>query len=184
VTKETTKSTPDQAASEDWFRNKYRKGRSINMSNTEKAKALYEALARGDGETSASYMSDDFIVIGPTPQPLSRREFIEVHKMLAAAVPDFSFNTSDAQEEGDKVTLTIQITGTHTGVLDLGRIGLPVPPVQPTGRKIAHPVEHPVVTFRNGKVSALDLPQVAGGGLPGLLEEIGVELPAPTGTHS
>lgn len=104
--------------------------------------------------------------------------------MLADAIPDFSFNTSDAVEEGDKVTLTIRVTGTHTGVLDLGRIGLPVLPIQPTGRAISHPVEHPVVTFRKGKVSALDLPQVPGGGLPGLLEEIGVELPAPTGSHS
>ena len=124
------------------------------------------------------------MVIGPSPQPLGKLEFIEVHKMLADALPDFSFNTSDAQEEGDRVTLTIQVTGTHTGGLDLRRIGLPVPPVQPAGRAISHPVEHPVVTFRKGKVSALDLPQVPGSGLPGLFDEIGVELPAPTASQS
>lgn len=93
------------------------------MNNIDKAKTLFEALARGDEEVCSSYMADDFMVVGPTPQPLGKHEFIEVHKMLADAIPDFSFNTGDAREDGDKVTLTIQITGTHTGVLDLRRMG-------------------------------------------------------------
>src|SRR5947209_6612268 len=104
------------------------------MSNIEQAKTFLIALARGDAEAATSYITDEFIVSGPTPQPLGKHEYIEVHKTLAAAMPDFSFNTSEAQEEGDKISLTIQITGTQTGVLDLGRIGLPVPPIQPTGR--------------------------------------------------
>ena len=112
-----------------------------------------------------------------------RRVNASVRQVLAEALPDFSFNTSEAREEGDKITLTIQITGTNTGVLDLGRVGLPVPPIQPTGRTVKHPVEHPVLTVRNGKFSALDLPQVEGGGLPGLLKQLGIALPAPAGSH-
>jgi predicted ester cyclase len=147
------------------------------MSNIEKAKALYTALGRGDSATASTYMTDDFVVSGPTPQPLGKQEYLGLHEIMARAFPDWNFNISDVVEEGDKITLTIAISGTHNGVFDLSPMGLPIPAIEPTGKKVQLPQEKPVLTVRNGKFSALYLPVVQGGGVPGFLSQLGVEAP-------
>jgi predicted ester cyclase len=147
------------------------------MSNVDLAKDFCEALGRGDAETANRYITDDFVVTGPTPQPLGKAEFLGLHAILAQAFPDFNFNVSQVVETGDQVELTIQITGTNTGVLDLSPTGMPIPPVPPTGKHIQLAVEHPSLTLRNGKFSGLNLPVVPGGGLVSILSQIGLEVP-------
>ncbi|MBN9387900.1 MAG: nuclear transport factor 2 family protein [Chloroflexi bacterium] len=147
------------------------------MSNVDLAKDFCEALGRGDVETASRYITDDFVVTGPTPQPLGKAEFLGLHAILAQAFPDFNFNISQAVESSDKVELTIQISGTQTGVLDLTPTGMPIPPVSPTGNPIRLAVEHPVLTMRGGKFSSLNLPVVPGGGLPSILSQLGLEVP-------
>jgi len=148
------------------------------MSNADQAKAFMNALGRGDSETATSYMTEDFVVTGPTPQPLGKHEFLGLHHLLAQAIPDWDFNTTEVKEEGDQLTLTIEITGTQTGTLDLSPTGMPIPAIQPTGKKIRNAQEHPVLTVRNGKFSSLYLPVVPGGGLTGILSQLGVAVPA------
>ncbi len=144
------------------------------MDIKEQATAFMQALGKGDSETASTYLTPDFTVEGPTPEPLSKQEFLGLHAILARAFPDWSFNVSQAEIEGDQVKLTIEITGTHTGVLDLTPAGLPIPAIAPTGRPIRQPVEHPVLTVRNGKFSSMYLPVVAGGGLQGVLSQLGI----------
>lgn len=148
------------------------------MSNTEKAKAFLNVLGRGDAEAAASYLTDDCVVTGPTPEPIGKHEFLGLHSRLAQAFPDWNFNLSEATEEGDKVIMTIAITGTHTGVLDLTPTGMPIPVIQPTGKKVQAAEEHPVLTVRNGKFSNLYLPVVPGGGLMSILAQVGASIPA------
>lgn len=147
------------------------------MSNADLAKEFCNALGRGDVENAGRYITDDFVVTGPTPQPLGKAEFLGLHAILARAFPDFNFNISQAVESGNQVELTIQITGTHTGVLDLTPTGMPIPPVPPTGKKIKVAVEHPVLTMQGSKFSSLNLPVVPGGGLPSMLSQLGLEVP-------
>lgn len=139
---------------------------------------LMEALAKGDHKTADQYLTDDFTVSGPTPEPIGKAQFLGLHSLLAQAFPDFSFNISEIRDQGDTVEVTIQISGTQTGVLDLSPTGLPIPVVQPTGKKVMMPEEHPVLTVRDGKFSALNLPQVSGGGVMGILQQLGLEMPA------
>ena len=95
---------------------------------------------------------------------------------MSAAFPDWSFNASEFVEEGDTVRVTVQITGTHTGDLDLSPMGLPKVPA--TGKKIKNPVEHPVVTIKGGKITGVHVGDVTpDGGVPGILKQLGVELP-------
>lgn len=142
------------------------------------ASELMEALAKGDHANAGQYLTDDFTVTGPTPDPIGKLEFLGLHTILAQAFPDFSFNVSQVAQQGDKVEATIRITGTQTGILDVSKIGLPIPAIQPTGEKIALPTEHPVLTIREGKFSSLNLPQVPGGGLHGILQQLGQQMPA------
>jgi predicted ester cyclase len=148
----------------------------MNMEN--EARELMEALAKGDREVAGQYVTNDFTVTGPMPEPIGKAEFLGLHSVLAQAFPDFSFNAIQVKQQGDEVEGTIHITGTQTGVLDVSEIGLPIPPLQPTGKKIVMPEEHPVLTIRGDKFSSLHLPQVPGGGLPGILQQLGLQMPA------
>ncbi len=148
------------------------------MNIVKKAEAFMQAVGKGDAVTAFTYITEDFTVSGPTPQPRGTHEFLGLHSILATAFPDFDFNISQVEEEGDKVTVTIAISGTQTGTLDVSPTGMPIPPVAPTGKKVQMPQEKPVLTVRDGKFSALYLPTGAGGGLPGILSQLGVALPA------
>jgi hypothetical protein len=68
-----------------------------------------------------------------------------------------------------------QETGTHTGVLDLNPIGMPIS-LPPTGKSFRLPKS--VYTFRvaGDKVTYYSEEAVQGGGLAGILEQLGVKL--------
>src|SRR5205085_12087068 len=102
------------------------------MNKTETVKAFSSALESKDFEKAASYLSDDFTLSGPTPQPVGKNEFIGIQSAFMRAIPDWSFNHHDLQEQGDKVTSAVQITGTHTKELVVPGM----PPLPATGKKI------------------------------------------------
>ncbi|HLG66074.1 MAG TPA: hypothetical protein VKY19_29420 [Ktedonosporobacter sp.] len=90
-------------------------------------------------------------------------------------MPDFSYNLDQVQQQGSKVTALIQITGTHTGNLSLPLFGLRS--TQPTGIAIVQPQVPCEFQVDAGKVVGARVEQVPGGGLSGLLQQIGAELP-------
>ncbi len=90
------------------------------------------------------------------------------------AFPDWSFNLGSLEEQGDKVLATVHITGTHTR--DLLVPGLP--PVPATNKRVSLPEEHLEFTFHGDKIASLSSDNVPGGGVPGVLQQIGVPLPS------
>jgi predicted ester cyclase len=145
------------------------------MSATQTVEAFSEAMEARDWEKVASYLSDDFTLSGPTPQPVGKNEFIAIQSAFMTAIPDWSFNLSQLEEQGDKVLATVQVTGTHTN--ELAVPGLPSVPA--TNRKISLPEEHMEFTFKGDKIASLSSDNVPGGGVPGVLQQMGVPLPAP-----
>ncbi len=143
------------------------------MSKIETVNAFSSALESHDFAKAASYLSGDFTLSGPTPQPVGKNEFIAIQSAFMRAIPDWSFNDHDLQEQGDKVTGAVQITGTHTEPLVLPAI----PPIPATGKKISLPEEHLEFTFKGDKIASLTSDNVPGGGVPGVLQQIGVQLP-------
>jgi len=143
------------------------------MSNTDVVKAGMAAWSGSDWATMSSLLTDDFTLTGVTPQPLDKSAFIGLGHALLAAFPDWSFNASDYREEGDNVSLTTRITGTHKGTL----AAIPgAPSVPATGRSVALPAEQHAYTVRDGKVSALMIATTPGGGIPALYEQVGAPL--------
>jgi predicted ester cyclase len=145
------------------------------MSATETVKAFSEALEARDFAKVATYLSDDFTLSGPTPQPVGKNEFIAIQSAFMNAFPDWSFNLSHMEEQGDKTNATVQITGTHTQTLAVPGL----PPIPATGKKVSLPEEHLVFTFKADKIANLSSDEVPGGGIAGVLQQIGVTLPAP-----
>jgi predicted ester cyclase len=146
------------------------------MTKTETAKAFSAALEARDFDKAASYLIDDFVFRGPVPQPIGKQEFIAIQSAFENAFDDWSFNSHDEVEQGDKVVAAVQITGTHTRELVLPMPDMP--PIPATNKRVSLPVEHITFTFKGDKIASLTSDNVPGGGVPGVLQQIGVPLPA------
>lgn len=144
------------------------------MSNIDIVKAGLKAWESHDEQTLASLVADDFQLTGPVPQPLGKQEFIGFMHALLTALPDFAFNISSYEENGDTVIAKSHITGTHTGILALPGL----PPIPPTGKKVNLPQEVQYYTIKADKLHALSTDARPDAGVPGLLAQLGVEIPA------
>jgi hypothetical protein len=110
----------------------YNQGESI-MSNTEKiAQELLTAWETRNLNRTANLLADDFELTGLAPQPLSRETFLMFQRVHNEAFPDWKFNVSETRVEGNKAYRTIQITATHSGIYDLSKLGIDLPPLLPT----------------------------------------------------
>ncbi len=143
------------------------------MSAADRAQAAMKAWEVNDANTLASYLADDFVCKGPLPQPLNKEQYIGYMKAMMTAMPDWSFNAHILHEQGDTVLFVTQITGTHTGDLSLPEL----PIIPPTGKKIALPNEHMEYTVNGDTITAITTDQQSGGGLAGILAQLGMQLP-------
>jgi predicted ester cyclase len=123
----------------------------------------------------AETLADDMVFAGPVPEPIGKREFIGLQTAMVAAMPDWKFNATDFKQNGDQVTTTFQITGTQTADLNLPMPGFQKVPA--TGRHVSLPKEAITITIKNGKVSRLQSANVPGGGVSGVMAQLGVTMP-------
>jgi len=145
------------------------------MSNEEVVKSFITALQSGDFELAAGLMSDDFVASGFTPDPLDKGEFLAMQSELKDAMPDYSFHLSNVQEGDDGVEALIQITGTQMRDLSLPTFGVPL--IRYTGIDVSLPQVRTTFLLAGDKIKEMRVESVPGGGLAGLLQQIGTELP-------
>jgi hypothetical protein len=115
------------------------------------------------------------VLRGWTEQTIDKGQFLAMQSNLLVAMPDFSYNLSDVQMEGRSVKALIQINGTNSGDLDLSM--LDIAPIQATGLAVELPQVQVTFLTENDTLKAMNMVTVAGGGLLGLLQQIGRELP-------
>lgn len=150
------------------------------MNSMDLAKSILAAIEAGNFDFVRDHLTDDFTFNTPDGFTHDKREYINLQRALCKAMPDFRFNASNFKQVSDRVTYTTQISGTHTDVLDMHMPNVPV--VQPTNRHIRLPQEPVTVSFRDERVSHVELAQVPGGGLSGVLSQLGVKIPQ-TSSH-
>lgn len=154
------------------------------MSAIDNVNTYMTALQSGDIELAADTMSDDFVMSGFAPKELNKNQFLATYSNLLASMPDLSFNMADELTEADgTVQVEIEITGTHLNQLALPVLG--IQPIEPTG--LAVTLAQTKTTYHvdsDNKVSRMEMQPVVGGGLEGLLQQVGAELPlAPRGVN-
>lgn len=135
---------------------------------------VVEAIESHDIQTLNTLVADDFDF--PLPGGIARlrkNDFIGLMGTLVQALPDFTFNVRQVEVQGDKVRVTTRWTGTQQGPLTLPGLS----PFPPTGRSIALPETIDEYTVRDDKLAALWIEDVPGGGVPGLLAQLGVISP-------
>ena len=147
------------------------------MSVEQTAQGVFAAIEARDFDRALSLLTDDFTFSGATPVPLNKHQWIGVHRALGAAMPDFSFGYQLVKAQGDHVSSSVSLTGTHTQELVLPMPEFPR--VAATGNKIALPKERIELSIKGNQVSALAVESVPDGGLLGILKQMGVAVPHP-----
>jgi hypothetical protein len=145
------------------------------MGTQEAAQAFADAQNAKDFDAVAAYLADNFQFSGPVPEPIGGAEWVGLLRILAAAFPDFQMNLNITSVNGNVVRTTNQLSGTHTADLDLSMMGMGVIPA--TGRSFSNPVEEGEGVWDGDKLVSVHIHPQDGGGLMGILAQIGVELP-------
>src|SRR5947209_19792264 len=150
------------------------------MSSVDIVKDFMIALESKDFDTVASCLSDDFVFSGWTPQPLDKDQFMTVMGGLKAGFPNllYHFHTvKDVRdlEQEDSVKAAIQMTGTQTDGFILPPLSLP--PISQMARTVSLPEEQWSYTLQDGKIVRIMVHRVPGGGIQGLLHQLGIDVP-------
>ena len=145
------------------------------MDSKATVQALMDSIQKGDFEKAKSFLSDDFQFSGPVPNPIGREAWLGMSANLKTAFPDldYQFHVDDA--DGDVVKLSAQLKGLHSGDLDLTSLNMGVIPA--TNKSFANPQEHGTATVKGDKVVSWAVEPIEGGGVMGILGQIGVKPP-------
>lgn len=146
------------------------------MDTVDRVGTAMDALQLGDFDTLYSLLAPDFVFSGPVPQPLDANQWLDVSAILQTAFPDLNYNFSIDDVDGDTVSISAALSGTHTGDLDLRMMGMGVVP--PTGKTVAIGRDYGVVTVYDGKIVSWEINANPETGLRGILSQLGIRMPA------
>ena len=142
------------------------------MKGIEVVNQLLDAIEGGDMVLAKSYLTADFVFAGPTPMPLTGEEWLDLHSRLCLAFPNWAFSRSGFKVSEDTVNFTVEVKGTHLGVLDLPHAG--VVKMLPTDKDIKLPVEQVSIRVCDNHVQSFVVKEEKGGGLAGILDQLGL----------
>ena len=136
--------------------------------------AFYDTLNTSGPEAAAAYLAEDYALEQPGAPVQTRDQWLATQRMWRAGFPDLQIIHTAHSVEGNLVHGTSQSTGTHTGDLDLGQLGMGV--IAATGKSIGNTIPIDYVVDGDKIVSGVARP-AEGSGIPGLLAQLGVEMP-------
>jgi hypothetical protein len=145
------------------------------ITDVDKVYKIMEDLQSGKADDAGYSISEDFMFSSPE-RFLNKQQFLDLHRQLHAAIPDWSYNAGIISEHDNTVTLVIHITGTNTGAIELPVLGIERHPA--TGKVLTMPYEPVEIHFLNGNITRFIEPNIKGGGLEGLLRQLGIDLPS------
>ena len=151
-------------------------------SATETVAAFMTALEAQEFDTAAGYLTDDFVFSGSTPQPLNKNGFVTMMSELASGIPNLSYHFRDIHDipaqqqwQEERVEATIQMTGAQANNFELTPLSLPIIPQ--LGKSVSLPQEHWQFAVRGDKLAMITTDRVPGGGITGLLGQLGIDVP-------
>ncbi|HEX9385636.1 MAG TPA: hypothetical protein VF918_04905 [Anaerolineales bacterium] len=149
------------------------------MNPREIVQALLDSVQRGDFQKARFLVSKDCQFSGPVPELLKREAWMGMNKNLKKACPnlDYHFHVDRVDGlNGHLVKISAELKGTQSCVLDLSLVGLGVSPA--TDKSFATPREHVKVTIKDSKVASWIVEPIEGGGLMGILGQLGLTVPS------
>jgi predicted ester cyclase len=132
-----------------------------NMNNSKKVQAMLAPGAMASG--------------GVLPQPIPMMEAMNVMAGLTTAFPDLKIDIQQVIPNGNQATVKVQLGGTQTGPFSLPMPGFQAVP--PSGKKVSVKDAY-LVSVVGEKVSHMQVDSPADGGIPAILAQLGVKMPA------
>jgi predicted ester cyclase len=145
------------------------------MNKRETVQALMDSIQKGDFGTAKSMLADDFQFSGSVPEPIQKEAWLEMSSNLKTAFPDLNYHFKVIGAEGDVVRAISQLSGTHTGSLDLTNMNMGIIPA--TDKTFSGKHEKTKITVKDDKITAWAVEPTEGGGLQAILDQLGVTLP-------
>ena len=98
------------------------------MNKRETVQALMDAVQKGDFESAKAMLADDFQFSGPVPEPINKEAWLGMSTSLKTVFPDLDYHFMVIGTDGDVVSSTTQLSGTHSGSFNLRNMNISVEP--------------------------------------------------------
>jgi hypothetical protein len=150
----------------------------MTMDPIEIVKAYYAALDSTDMDQVDLYLSEQYQLIDFIPQSMDKIAMLDLIRRLKVALPNLKHSLSNIRIEDSVVKLTVQLSGTNSGNLDLREMGIGVIPH--SDKFIIFPNANYEITIKNGKITIeKDVSPISPNRrLSGLLKSLGVNIAA------
>ena len=143
------------------------------MNNIEAVQALLDAVQQGDLENAKTMLADGFRFSGPVPQPLNARAWLGMSASLKVAFPDLDYHFKVTGVEGNVVSATAQLSGTHTGDFDLTSM-LDMGVIPATHKSFASKLQKTNISIAEGKITSWAVEPTTGAGLMAMLQQLDI----------
>ena len=147
---------------------------TITDTPSNNVKNFMTALDDNNLESAAAYLADDFIFSGWTPKPLDKNGFFNLIGGIKEGIPGLAFNLHNVLEEGETITGNIHVTGYQTDSFIIPVLG--TPPIPQTANSVSMPSEEVTYRVEHNLIILFDVEKVAGGGIVGLIKQLGIDL--------
>jgi hypothetical protein len=148
------------------------------MNSIETVKAYFDALDSPNMDQADQYLSENYQLVDFTPQPMDKEAMLDLLRELKVALPNLKHSLSNIRVEENVVKLTVQLSGTNSGHLDLRKMGIGVVPR--TQKFIIFPNGNYELTLKGGKITTeRDVSPVSPNRrLSGMLKALGINVAA------
>ena len=144
-------------------------------SSSDIVKNFITTLEANEKETAANYLASAFTCTGWAPRPLYKDAFLNVMAGIKAGIPGLMFNLHNLHEpDVTTVTGTIQVAGYQSDSFILPELG--TPPIPQTASSVSLPPQDVKFALDQSQITAMNVQHVPGGGVQGLLRQLGIDL--------
>ncbi|MFL5590653.1 MAG: nuclear transport factor 2 family protein [Ktedonobacteraceae bacterium] len=127
------------------------------MQDIDIVRAFLAAVEAKDFHTAATYLSNTFVLHGNVSTQPGKYMYLGLLTGLALGFPDYSFHIHHIHAQGSTIEVTVQFTGTHTGLLNLSLAVSGLTAIPPTGKKLSRLDYCLAFTLREGKIVRANL---------------------------
>ena len=132
-----------------------------------------DSVQKGEFELAKSMLADDFQFSDPVPEPINKETWLEMSINLKAAFPDLNYHFKMIGTDGDVVRSTTQMSGTHTGNLNLTNMNMGMTPA--TNKPVSAKTAKTRITIKKDKITLWEVEPTDGADLSAILGQLGVK---------
>ena len=137
---------------------------------------IRESLAAFNARDEAkayAHFAADLVVNNFMPHPIGLAEFKALNAANLAAFPDWHFEIKQIQTQGNRATVSVQVSGTQNGPINFPGM----PPIPASGKKVSVADKFVCTVGNDNSLHQMDFDSPPGGGFAGVMSQLGIQLP-------